>query len=251
MPLNPVPSWPPSLDSLPDPTETTREDDDGFEHDLLHAKVNAILERLQARWGIDVASTTPDVIHKTVKGVSAGASTWGFHSIVKLDEQVGTGASAILAFSSIPSTFRHLELFLVGRSSVAATAAGVRLTLEVTPTAGAYNSQTLSSAAAVVTGGENIGTADFISVCSVPGASSTANVMGAVKVSVFEYANTGIFKTLHADGASATNIASGGLTTLMTLGVWESTAAVSTIRLTLSTGNWTTLSRATLYGIPG
>lgn len=54
MPLNPVPNYPASLDSLPDPTSATYEDDDGFEIDLLLQKQNAILEALESAVG-----TTP------------------------------------------------------------------------------------------------------------------------------------------------------------------------------------------------
>lgn len=56
MPLNPVPNWPTSLDSLPDPTNATYEDDDGFEIDLLLQKHNAIAEALEGAVGINESS---------------------------------------------------------------------------------------------------------------------------------------------------------------------------------------------------
>jgi hypothetical protein len=58
MPLNPVPNYPASLDSLPDPTSASFMDDDGFEVDLLLAKHNAILEALESRVGVDAADAS-------------------------------------------------------------------------------------------------------------------------------------------------------------------------------------------------
>ena len=58
MPLDPVPQWPGTgLDSLPDPTESTYEDDDGFEIDRLLQKHNAILEAAEAKLGSTVTGT--------------------------------------------------------------------------------------------------------------------------------------------------------------------------------------------------
>jgi hypothetical protein len=52
VPLSPIPNYPTSLDSLPDPTTAQFEDDDGFEIDLLLQKLNAIAEALEAKLGI-------------------------------------------------------------------------------------------------------------------------------------------------------------------------------------------------------
>ncbi len=56
MPLNPVPSYPSALDSLPDPTSSTYEDADGFEIDLLLQKINAIVEALETKLGIGAST---------------------------------------------------------------------------------------------------------------------------------------------------------------------------------------------------
>lgn len=62
MPLNPVPNYPTSLDSLPDPTESTYTDDDGFELDLLLKKINAIVELLETKLGTGSSTATANNI---------------------------------------------------------------------------------------------------------------------------------------------------------------------------------------------
>jgi hypothetical protein len=73
MPLDPEPNYPASLDSLPDPTSATYEDDDGFELDLLLQKHNAILEALEGKVG--VGSTTP-ARSTALYGGAGGVGIW-------------------------------------------------------------------------------------------------------------------------------------------------------------------------------
>ena len=46
-------NFPTALDSFPDITPTTREDDVGFEHDVVHNNEAAAIAALQAKVGID------------------------------------------------------------------------------------------------------------------------------------------------------------------------------------------------------
>lgn len=73
MPLNPVPNYPTSLDSLPDPTSATFTDDDGFELDLLLSKLNAIAELLEAKLGTGTSTPTSagDILFVTGTGSTA------------------------------------------------------------------------------------------------------------------------------------------------------------------------------------
>ncbi len=75
MPLNPVPNFPNSLDSLPDPTATIWMDDDGFEQDLILQKHNAILEAIEAKLGI--GSSVPGATAAVLRRTAAGTSAWG------------------------------------------------------------------------------------------------------------------------------------------------------------------------------
>lgn len=244
-----MPNFPASLDSLANPTATTNRDDVGFALHTVISTLNDIAEALEAKLGI--GATTPDAQFKSLVGSAAGVSAWGYSTPVKLGEISGTGASGVLEIASIPATFRALELHLVGRSDTAATSAGVRLTFETSPSAGTYNHQQISGAATAVAAAENIGTSDFITFAAFPGASSPASCYGAARILIPEYAFTSFFKTCICHSSEPQNLVSGGFTMRHTGGLWESTAAISRVRLTLSAGNWTTISRLSLYGIPG
>lgn len=245
MPIN----YPASLDSLSNPGATTKRDETGFEHHLQHSNANDIIEALEGKLGI--GATTPDAQFKSLVATAAGTSAWGYSQMVKLAEIAGTGASGVLEIASIPATFRTLEIHLIGRSDTAATSTGVRMTFETSPTSGAYNHEQLLASSTSVSSAENIGASDFITVAAVPAASSSANVMTAARILIPDYANTGIFKTTISTASEPTTIATASIFIRQMAGLFEATAAISRVRLTLSAGNWTTASRMTIYGIPG
>lgn len=163
--------------------------------------------------------------------------------------QVGTGASGVLEFSSIPAGYRALIVELVGRSDAAAAAASARLTFETSPTAGAYDHQLLTTFGATLSASENVGASDWIALGFVPAGTSSANLHAAIAIELPEYANTGILKPVRVVGSGLTNLAANGLFTTQVAGVWESTAAIDRVRLVLASGNWTTSTVARLYGL--
>lgn len=160
----------------------------------------------------------------------------------------GDGVSGIIEFTNIPQIYDDLQLRIVGRGDNASTSVAVRLTVEASPTSGAYNRQHVFIAGTTVTGAELIGVSDFVQVFSIPGASSPANCYGSITADILQYRNTNMFKNVLADAVSPTDIASGGLYIARIGGVIELTAAIDRIRLTLAAGNWTTQSIVKLLG---
>lgn len=174
----------------------------------------------------------------------------GLQGWVKLDEKAGTGASGILTFSAIPATYRDLMIVLVGRSDAALTAVTPRLTFEASPTAGAYDHAYLYMATALTAAGvENVGTTDSIALGEVPAANSTASLYGQIIAEILEYANTSMFKMVTARSSGIVTLATGSFRPSQTGGVYEATAAITTAIITASTGNWTTATKARLYGL--
>lgn len=168
----------------------------------------------------------------------------------KIDEKNGTGASGTISFTGIPQIYRALKLHICGRSTDASLAVGTRMTFEASPTAGAYNSQRFSAAATVTGASELIGTVDRIDTGGIPAASSPANCYSGTEITIPEYRNTSMFKTVHVLDVYPADLASGGLVVQINGGVWESTAAIDQIHIALSAGNWTAASRISLWGIP-
>ncbi len=243
-------NWPGTgLDSLANPDESTYADDTGFYLDEVIARIHNLLEKMEARWGYDTGSTTPNAIYKTLMASGAGTSAWGYNSPVKIGEVSGTGSSGVLEISGLPATFRELNVSLDGGRSTqtSATAAVVRMTFESTPTAGGYDNQRMLAGSTIVVGDENIGASDFINCGIVPAADSTVNVAGSLNISLPGYAGTSAFKTALVQNCGPAALTSGNLTALISAGVWESMAAITRVRLTLSAGNWTTGSRMTIW----
>lgn len=165
-----------------------------------------------------------------------------------IDTQIGTGASGVLTFSSIPATFRELELTIVGRSDTAATNIGLRIAFNSDSTAAHYFDQQIQVSNTILASSENLGANGYISAGNVAGASSTANVYTMHKVWLPEYANTSIFKPIQILQGGALSAATGLVLGRTINGVFESTSAIASMTLTLASGNWTTVSKATLKG---
>jgi len=169
----------------------------------------------------------------------------------KIAELNGTGASGTIEFSSIPQIYRALQLHVCGRSDAAGAAgASIWATFESSPTAGAYNTQRTIFSATTSSLSEQLGTVDRVDCGAVPTAGSTANLYSGVIITIPEYRNTSMWKNVVTHSGSVTDLSSGGLSVRTNYGVWESTAAIDRIRLALSTGNWTTATRVTLWGLP-
>jgi hypothetical protein len=161
-----------------------------------------------------------------------------FESIASV---TGTGSSAVLTFSSIPSTYTHLQLRFDGLSSSNAT-----LTVR-------YNSDTgsnysihylLGSGSASSSGAETTQTLMTL-YGSVPLAAASSQT-GTSIIDILDYANTNKYKTLRSLTGYDSN---GSGFVALNSGLWMSTSAITSITLTASSGNWTTTTTAELYGV--
>ena len=170
------------------------------------------------------------------------ASPSSYESIATVS---GTGSSATISFTSIPSTYKHLQIRAIGRDSSGSSSNGPALVYFNNDTGTTYDSHLLyglgSSAGAAASNSRNglywIG--EFV---------GTSNIMGAVIIDVLEYANTNINKTVRSLGGFDSN---GGGRIDYTSGLWRSTSAINRIDITNGAANWTSDSSFALYGIKG
>jgi hypothetical protein len=155
----------------------------------------------------------------------------------------GTGASAVLTFSSIPATYTHLQIRFNGLSSSNAT-----LTVR-------YNSDTgsnyamhylLGNGSSASAGAETTQTLMNL-YGSVPLAAASSQT-GTSIIDILDYANTNKYKTLRSLTGYDSN---GSGFAVLTSGLWQSTSAITSITLTANAGNWTTTTTAALYGVKG
>jgi len=179
--------------------------------------------------------------------VGVTPSTNSYESIATVT--VGSGGSSTITFSSIPATYTHLQIRLIGRSDRAGVASGDWITFR-------FNSDTGSnySIHGIIGDGASASATNTINTTSmeayrVAGAASTASAFGAINTDILDYANTNKYKTLRALGGFDNN--GSGFVALYS-GAWRSTSAVSTITITPGAGsNFVEYSQFALYGIKG
>ena len=170
---------------------------------------------------------------------NGGGATNSYESISTVT--VGAGGSSVITFSSIPSTYKHLQIRYINTTST------VNQNLVVT-----FNSDTGSNYAwhrllgdgssaiadaSSSTTGMNIGRS---------GGNSTSFAGGVFDI--LDYANTSKYKT--ARTLYGTDQNGSGLIFLAS-GLWQNTAAISTVTFTPASGNFAQYSQFALYGIKG
>ena len=159
---------------------------------------------------------------------AAAAAVPAFESIATA---TGTGSSGTITFSSIPSTYQHLQIRFIGRTDNAQDQANsVQLTFN-SDTGSNYARHWLKANGASVFAG---GTANFTSITldtSIRENNSSANTMGAAIVNIHDYAVTTKNKTVRCFGGADDNDTTGEIS--LSSGLWLNTSTITTISLLL------------------
>ena len=160
---------------------------------------------------------------------------------------VGSGGQTTITFSSIPSTYKHLQLRFIAKSNYAANiySAGIRYNSD---TGTNYTLHTLYGSGTTVSAtgytGQNY---DYNS--STMG-TTTANAFAANIVDILDYADTTKYKTIRTLNGGDVN-GSGGSVALVSV-LWQSTSAINSISITTAGyGDFLQYSHFALYGIKG
>lgn len=177
------------------------------------------------------------------KTILAGNSTILPGSYESIATATGTGSSGTITFSSIPSTYSHLQIRGIGRSSQSANYGFTYLRLN-TDSGANYSTHELSgngtSAAAAA------GTSTVWGWAGYSGAQTNSNNFGAFVIDILDYANTNKYKTVRSlSGYDANGVGALGLESAS----WRNTAAVTSVSLVLDTFNFSTGTTFALYGI--
>jgi hypothetical protein len=186
----------------------------------------------------------------TITGLLSGGAPAGgdYESIATINVTSGV---TDLTFTSIPSTYTHLQVRLIGqtnRGTFGRDALIYRFNLDTT---------TSYSLHAVYGDGSSVGSGAITSSSSISTpelltSTSGANNYGPCVIDILDYANTNKYKTTRALGGGDHNGTVAGLGSQVQLnsGLWQSTAAINSIRFYPAIGsNITAGSSFALYGI--
>ena len=174
------------------------------------------------------------------------ASTTAYESIATIT--VGGGGAASIDFTSIPSTYTHLQIRGIARDARAN--AQDSMNVKYNNDSGNNYMQyhelygdgtTLGSYAGSTSGA-------YISLDRIAGNTAGASMFGAVIIDILDYANTNKYKTQRSLGGTDQN-GSGALA--FGSGLWMSTSAINRITLTGASANFSQYSSFALYGIKG
>jgi hypothetical protein len=164
----------------------------------------------------------------------------------------GTGSSSTITFSSIPSTYKHLQIRgIVKNASTFTGDASFTVTFNgVGGTSYAWHQlRGNGSAAAVSSGASQSSMVSFYT--SVSSNAAYANRHGVFIMDIHDYASTTKNKTMRLFAGVDTNGAKTDYVSLSS-GLFVNTAAISSITITeYDAQNWTTTTQLSLYGIKG
>jgi len=162
---------------------------------------------------------------------------------------VGSGGQSSITFSSIPSTYTHLQVRGIGRTA----RSGVHidgLYLQFNGDTGTtYSSHAMYGNGSVVAAYSIINTNSPQSGAGLAGSTAGANVFGVSILDILDYANTNKYKTVRNLSGLDTN---GNGEVDFGSAAWRSTAAITSIRFFTESGTaFQQYSQFALYGIKG
>ena len=178
------------------------------------------------------------------QGAAGGAAA--FESIASA---TGTGSSATITFNSIPGTYQHLQIRMLGKTATAAAGADA-LDITFNSDSGSnYVYHNLTGDGASATAGASSTSTTFLRIGAGAGRANETDICAVSIIDIHDYASTTKNKTMRRFGGFDKN-ASGG-SVILNSGLWMSTSAITSITISSTGGNFTTTNVFALYGIKG
>lgn len=165
----------------------------------------------------------------------------------------GTGSSTTITFSSIPSTYKHLQIRGISKDTYTTSATGDYYTIRFNSDTGTnYAAHSLiGNGSTALTRAETSATYIYIANGSMTSGTGLTNIVGTSIVDVHDYASTTKNKTIRALAGGDANLASTNYRVALSSGLWISTSAITSITITCGSTAFATSSTFALYGIKG
>lgn len=158
---------------------------------------------------------------------------------------VGSGGQSTITFSSIPSTYKHLQV----RGSIRTTAGSNNWDCYIRLNSDSGTNYSLHNMFTDGSGSVPVGAQASTSAMTFDRAGvGDSNIFSAVVADFLDYANANKNKTMRALTGNDRN---GNGLLAYNSGAWYSTSAVNTLTFTLASGNFAEYSKLALYGITG
>jgi hypothetical protein len=182
------------------------------------------------------------------RSMLAGNAAYVPSSYESIASATGTGSSGTITFSSIPSTYQHLQIRGIADSSGAGTQQDLLIRINGV-TSSSYSDHSLKGNGSSVSATGNASQTYAYNFDVVTGNSVTANTLGVFILDLHDYASTSKTKTLRLLGGFDNN---GSGYIVLNSNLFNSTSAISSISLIAGGGGfWETNTQIALYGIKG
>ena len=160
---------------------------------------------------------------------------------------VGSGGAGTVTFSSIPSTYQHLQIRYTARQTSSGTTSDTFNTVRFNGDSGSNYAMhyLLGDGGGVYTTAVTSQTNAWFGFTPY---STTNFAFGTNIIDILDYANTSKNKTFRTLGGNDRN---GAGTVALVSGLWVNTAAINSIVITATSFNFAEYSSFALYGIAG
>lgn len=158
---------------------------------------------------------------------------------------VGSGGSATVSFTSIPSTFKHLQVRGISRASSGNQYIKLRFNND-SSSVYTYHSLFGSGSSALTDAATSQNGAGAISSAA---GSLSSGIFAAAVIDVLDYQNSSKNKTIRSLDGFDPNAAGGQI--VLNSGLWISTSAITQLDLIPSASTFAQYSQFALYGIKG
>jgi hypothetical protein len=182
---------------------------------------------------------------------TSGANAVGDYESIQT-VTVGSGGTASITFSSIPATYKHLQIRMLTQSNRATYGTDSALGKLNGDTGSNYAFHALRGGGASVSAINSTTQTNFYLYGSSATTSASANTFGAAITDILDYASTSKYKTIRCLAGSDLNgtVSGFGGQVALDSSLWQSTSAVTSINLAPESGTlWTQYSSFALYGI--
>jgi hypothetical protein len=162
-----------------------------------------------------------------------------------------TSNQSSISFTSIPGTYKHLQVRGIARSSEAQPVTQCKLQFN-SDTGSNYTFHALfGNGSSAASEGYGTGVVNGVTpVLRIPAATAASSLFGLTVIDILDYANTNKYKTVRSLNGYDSN---GSGQVNLTSGLWTSTSAVTSIQITHQAGSaeFVQYSSLALYGIKG
>lgn len=180
-------------------------------------------------------------------GILAAAGAGGAGSFESIATVTATTTVSSLTFSSIPSTYQHLQIRGIGRDT-AGSSSGTSWGLQINGQTGIiYTIHRITGTGSAV-GVDGFANQNYTDSIWVPFDLATSNTFGATIIDIHDYASTTKNKTIRVISGVDTN---GGGVIRLSSGLFANTNAVSSITINQPSSGIKAGSTFALYGIKG